>query len=564
VSNPSFANYELPAPVFGEVAAEYARVMGTLDAATSSDEAIAVVEKWDALRRRLVSWSTLTHIRFQQDTRNEAYRKAREMRDELEPRLTGLAVEMKRRLLESPHRGAIEQRFGSYVFALWRNDVASFDPAIESDLVAQSKLEKQYTELLASASFDFQGETLTLGEITKFGEHLDGKVRHGADRLRWAWFNKNREELDAIFDELVKLRQTMAKKLGYENFIGVGYQRTQRTSYTQADVERFRAEVRELVVPLSTQLRRRQAERLGVDPLMFWDEGLYDPAGNPTPLGDDGWMIEQAGTMFARLDPQMHDLYVRMRDGQLMDLSTREGKGGGGFCDIVPSFGVPFIFASFNGTKQDVMIFTHEMGHAFQCFSSLDQPLWERVYPPCETTCEIHSMALELLTWPQMELFFGEDAERFRRQHLTSRLLFLPYGAAVDHFQHLVYANPAATPDDRAAMWQEMERTYLPTRNWGDLAHPASGRFWHTQLHIYRFPFYYIDYALALTVALQLWERAASDRPLAMEKYHQLCRRGGEAPFDKLVKSAGLISPFEEGCLATVLEHAQGKLDRMA
>jgi M3 family oligoendopeptidase len=559
MSDTDFREYKLPAPVYEEVAAEYRRIAKAVDAAATGSEAIAAVERWDGLRRRLGSWSVLVYIRFQQDTRNEEYKRAREMRDELEPKLTNLAVGMKRKLFDSPHRDALVEHFGAHAFELWRCDVAAFDPAIEGDLVEQSKVEASYTALLASAKFEFQGETLTLSEIKKFSEHPNREVRHEAARLRWEWFGENREELDATFDELVRRRQAMAEKLGRKDFIDVGYQRMQRVGYGQADVERFREQVREQVVPLATEIRRQQAARIGIEPLMFWDEDLQDIAGNPQPLGGAEWMIDRAGEMFGQVDPQIDRLYRQMRAAGMMDLAGREGKGGGGFCEVVPSFGLPFIFANFNGTMADVAVFTHEMGHAFQGYLGLDQPLWENIYPTIET-CEIHSMALEFLTWPQMDLFFGEDAERFRRQHLTERVLFLPYGVAVDHFQHLIYANPTASPDERAAMWQEMERMYLPWRDFGDLTHGASGRFWQSQLHIYRLPFYYIDYALALTVALQLWELAARDRPAAMDTYVKLCRRGGELAFGELVKSAGLTSPFEAGCLARVVERAKREL----
>lgn len=292
---------------------------------------------------------------------------------------------------------------------------------------------------------------------------------------------------------------------------------------------------------------------------MSWDEAVHDPAGNPKPNGDHDWMMDRATEMFAQLGPSMGDFFSQMRAGNFMDLKSREGKAGGGFCDVLPGFGMPFIYANFNGTMQDVRVFTHEMGHAFQTYSSLNQPLIDYVMATMES-CEIHSMGLEFLTWPQMDLFFGDAAARFRRTHLTQLLLFLPYGMAVDHFQHLVYARPDASPDDRAAMWQEMEQLYLPWLNWGDLAHPAGGRRWQAQLHIFGSPFYYIDYALALTCALQLWVRAAEDRDAAMNSYLVLCRRGGDAPFGQLVRSIGLTSPFEQGCLKEVVEHATREL----
>ena len=559
MSSTDFRDYRVTAPQYDDVAAEYRPLTDRLEAAQSADEAIAVVEAWDALRRRLYSWTALVGIRFNQDTRNEQYKKDRDYCDELEPRLTNLAVDMKRRVMASPHRAALAERFGGHAFELWECDVASFDPAIEGDLTEQSKLSAQYTALLASGKFDFQGESLTLSQLVKFAQHPDRAVRHDAARLQWNWFGENREHFDAIFDGLVRLRHRMAEKLGRQSFIEVGYQRMQRVGYGQGEVERFRAQVREHVVPFTVEIRRRQAARLGTDPLMAWDEALHEPAGNPKPQGDHDWMIDRASEMFAQMGSGLDEFFTAMRARHLMDLRSREGKGAGGFCEILPEFGMPFIYANFNGTERDVLVFTHEMGHAFQSYSSLHTPLCDYIFPTAES-CEIHSMSLEFLTWPQMDLFFGADADRFRQLHLTTSLLIFPYCVAVDHFQHLVYDQPHASPDERAAMWQEMERMYLPALNWGDLSHAAGGRRWQAQLHIYKYPFYYIDYALALACALQLWVRAAEDRTAALNSYVDLCRRGGEAPFGELVRSAGLASPFDDDCLKSVVEHAYRQL----
>jgi M3 family oligoendopeptidase len=551
-----FCEYSLPAPTYEEVATQYEALTRSLDRATAGSEAIAVVENWDLLRRRLATWISLVNIRFSQDTRNEEYIRAREYCDGLEPKLTNLATSMKRRLVESVYRPAIEERFGRHVFDLWKCDIAAFDPAIEDDLVKQAKLYAEYKALLASAKFDFQGETLTLSELMKFNEHPDRMVRHDAALLRWGWFGERQEQLDAIFDKLVYVRQKMAEKLGFKNFIGAGYQRMQRTDYGQADVERFRDQVKEYVVPLANELRQQQAESLAIDSVMAWDEAIYDPAGNPKPKGDHDWMVERGSQMFAELGSGIDVLYEQMRGRSMMDLKSREGKGGGGFCDVLPVFGLPFIYANFDGTIHDMLVFTHEMGHAFQMYESLKLPLVDYVCGTAET-CEVHSITLELLSWPQMRLFFGEDASRACRTHLMQKVFILPYIAAVDHFQHLVYGNPHCSADDRCAMWQEMERTYLPTLKWGDLAHPAGGRRWQAQLHIFGYPFYYIDYALAQACALQLWVRATEDRRDAMDAYVRLCHRGGEGPFGELIASVGLVSPFEEGCLKRAVEQMQ-------
>ena len=550
-------------PEYDPTAAKYRDLESRLASAKDSAAAVTTLQDWDKLRRELETWSALVYLRFNQDTGNEQYKREREYCDELTPRLTDLDVRIKRLLLASPHRPALEQKFGKQAFALWEADVMAFDPKIEQHLVRENKLQAEYSELTAAAQVEFRGERYNLSGIVKFREDADRQTRHDAESVRWQWFADNRPALDRIFDDLVKLRHEMARQLGYRDYIELGYKRMKRVDYNQADVEQFRAEVRQHLVPLAVELRKRQAKALGVEKLKFWDDAVHDLAGNPAPRGDHDWMVERAQRMFDAMHPNLASFFRLMREAKLTDLKNRDRKSPGGFCTGFPTYGLPFIFANFNGTKHDVEVFTHEMGHAYQAYQSRNQPLLDYLWPTYES-CEIHSMGLEFLTWPQMEQFFEGDAERFRRIHLTQGLLFIPYGVAVDHFQHLVYARPDATPAERHAMWQEMERTYLPWRDYGDLPHLPTGGFWQFQRHIYLSPFYYIDYTLAQTCALQLWVRAQQDAKGTLDAYNKLCARGGEAPFQDLAKSAGLVSPFQSGCLRDVAAQARKVLDQAA
>lgn len=552
-----FEDIHVPTPTFEDAQRQYAHLFAALDAARSLAEDRAVIDQWDQLRRRIETWEALVELRFNQDTQNAQYKADRDYRDELRPKLTELAVTMKRRLLASPHRAELEAALGKQAFALWQANVTTYDPVIEHDMVLESKLEGEYVELTAAVKLPFRGETHNLSSIVKFREHPDRQTRYEAERLRWGWYAQNRAALDRIYDDQVRVRTQMAKKLGFEDFVGLGYQRQSRVDYNQQDVERFRAAVREHVVPLAVELRSRQAKRLGLDKLMFWDDGLHDPSGNPAPQGDHDWLIAEAQKMYDDMGYGLDDFFRLMVDGHLMDLKTREGKAGGGFCTSFPTHGVPYVYANFNGTKGDVEVLTHEIGHAFQNYMSRQQPLMEYLWPTYES-CEIHSMGLEFLTLPWTDKFFGKDGgERFRKLHLELSLLFLPYGVAIDHFQHLVYAKPEASPAERHAMWRQMEQTYLPWRDYGDLPHVSEGGFWQFQRHIYLNPFYYIDYTLAQTCALQYWVWAERDFRQAMQSYVALCQRGGEAPFQELARGAGLISPFDEGCLRDVVNKAK-------
>lgn len=554
-----FHDIQAPTPDFERVAAQYAEIELAMDAAADGPSLVAAIQTWDRLRRKLDTWRELTYLRFNQDTRNPDYKRERELCDEMRPKLTDHDTRIKRRLVSSPLRPALEQQFGSQAFALWEAAIRTYDPAIDADLVEESKLEAEYVELLAAAEVEYDGRKYNLSEFGKFREHPDRGVRERTERIRWTWFDEHRADLDRIYDRLVQLRTAMARKLVFDDFIGLGYQRMCRVDYSQADVARFRDAVQRLVTPLGVELRKRQGELLGVERLMYWDEAIHDPAGNPAPLGDHDWLIERAKEMFDAMGGGLGEFFRMMDACHLMDLKLRDGKAGGGFCTSLTAAEVPYIFANFNGTKGDVEVFTHEMGHAFQAYQSRHMPLTDYLWPTYES-CEIHSMGLEFLTWPHMEKFFGDAAERFRRVHLMQSLLFLPYGVAVDHFQHLVYANPAATPAERFAMWQEMERTYMPWRDYADVPHVRDGGMWQLQRHIYIHPFYYIDYTLAQTCALQFWVKSERDFAGAMRDYVALCRRGGEAPFRQLAKSAGLVSPFEDGSLDAVVAQARAGL----
>ncbi len=552
----NFADIQVETPTLEQVTAEYESINQALDRASTTEAKKAALQQWEDLRRRLDSWSALTSLHFSQDTTNEDYKQAKSYADELQPKLTALAVAMKKRLLNSPDVAEFETILGKQAFSLWSADVTAFEPIIEADLVQESKLINQYVQLLASAEIQFQGETLNLSGIRKYSQDSDRQIRYQAEKARWHFFEQHQSQLDSIYDQLVKLRHSMATKLGYENYIGLGYKRMQRIDYTEADVTNYRQEVVKKVVPLAQKIIAQKAEKLNLDQVNFWDESVFDLQGNPKPQGDHDWMLQQAQTMFDNIHPELGSFFQMMVKGNFIDLKTRAGKAGGGFCTGFPTYGVPYIFANFNGTKGDVEVFTHEMGHAFQAWQSRQLPLIDYLWPTLES-CEIHSMSLEFLTWSQMDKFFGEDASRFRRIHLAESILFLPYGCAVDHFQHLVYANPEATPQERNQMWQQMEALYLPWRKYQDLAYPAQGSLWQEKQHIYCYPFYYIDYTLALCCAMQFWVKAQSDFTAALAEYIALCQRGGQAPFQTLVSSANLVSPFKSGSLASVVKQAQ-------
>ena len=529
-----------------------------LDEASDASAARAVVQEFEDLRRTVELWSGVALIRFRQATGDPARVEDRRLADSLEPRIQNVRKRFVEALLASPHRAGLEAELGAQAFALWERERDAFDPKVADELVEEKQLEARYTALLGGAKVEFEGQPRTMPALGAYLSDADPVRRAAADRARWSWFADNGAELDELFDELVAVRTRLARKLGHEDFRAVGYARMKRVDYDADDVARFRNAVLEHVVPLVAAEFDARARRLGLDRIRHSDERVHRPEGSPQPRGDGAWMIERASEMFAALQEQhgggLADLFEDLRQRELLDLESRDGKGAGGFCAYVRAGelgdgGRPFVFANFNGTTDDARVFTHEMGHAYQGYLS-------RAIEPFDCrrctseSAEIHSMSLEYLTWPEMERFFGDDADEFRRQHLVEALAFLPYGCAIDHFQHSVYAHPDWSAAERRAEWQRLEARYLPWRDYGGAPHASEGGAWQRQLHVYQYPFYYIDYVLAGTAALQFWAAAEEDRAGTWERYHALCAQGGSLPFRGLLDTCGIGDPFEGDVLA--------------
>lgn len=561
MSPPKLSAMPYSRPDVGDLERSFAERSAAWASAGGAAAQLDLIRAWDREGMHLDTVRHLAMLRFEQDTRDPEARAEKDFFDDLAPRVSELTLDFVRGIVESPWRQQLEDELGRHALDQWELALQGFDPVIADDRRAESRLKTRYTQLLASMDVRFRGRELTMSELAAYFGDADRATRLEAQQVRFAACDAHREELDSIYDDLVRLRHAMAGKLGHGSYVDLGYVNMRRTDYGPREVAAFRKQVRQTVVPLASRIRRRHAEALGVSDPAFHDHGVRDLLGVPRPKGGHDWMLDRAAELFARLGTDFSELFSVMRECELLDLESREGKAGGGFCMSLPDHRVPVIFANFNGTDGDVRVFTHECGHAFQAYRSMRAHELSAYHRPTSESAEIHSMSLELLAGPHVDLFFGEDADRFRQGHLEQALLFLPYGAAVDEFQHAVYEQPSLTPDERAALWKDLEATYLPERRYVDMPFAESGRFWQGQRHVYLFPFYYIDYCLAQTCALQVWHRARADREDAMEAYRRLCELGGSKPFTALLAEVDLTSPFEAGCLEEIAAHVEHELE---
>lgn len=530
--------------------------------AADLDRQIEIVKEIDALKRTAYTASSLAYIRYTVDTRDEFYKAEMDFFDEAEPKLQEKLNAFVGAMLDSPNRDKLEERFGKHIFNLYEMERKTFDPVILEDLILENKTANEYSQLISSAQIEFEGEKYTLARLAPFMESTDRDVRKRASEAYFGFFEENMEKFDDIFDRLVKIRTEIGKKLGYENFIELGYLRMNRSEYGAKEVAKFREAVLKYMVPYASELLESQRERLGLDTLYYYDENLKYNSGNATPKGNPEWMLERGKEMYSKISPLTEEFFNFMTEYELFDLYSRDGKMSGGYCTTIPDEKAQFIFANMNGTSHDVDVLTHEAGHAFQGYLSRDLELGEYMHPTYEA-CEIHSMSMEFFAHPHIELFFGEDSEKYKHSHMAGTMEFIPYGSLVDNFQHEVYTNPEMTPDERRAKWRELERKYLPLRNYGDNEFLENGGFFFKQNHIFLRPFYYIDYCLAQICAIGYFKKSKEDYAAAFENYVELCKLGGSLPFLELVKSTGLGSPFEESTIESAVSTIKEELDEI-
>ncbi|MCA1029432.1 M3 family oligoendopeptidase [Bacillus timonensis] len=548
----NFNDFKYERPNLQDIEARFQTELEKFSVANSYEEQELAMNQINEIRNEVDTMFNLCYIRHTIDTNDEFYKQEQDYLDEIQPLVQGLQTKFYEALLNSKFSAELKGKWGEQLFALAEAQLKTFSPEVVADLQKENKLSSQYTKLVASAKIEFEGEERTLAQLQPFAESTVREMRKKANEARFHFFAEHKEEFDDIYNQLVQVRTLIAKKLGFDNYVELGYARLARTDYDAKMVASFREQVKEYIVPLAVKLRKRQSERIGLDSLKYYDEGFKFTSGNATPKGTPEWIIENGKKMYEELSHETNEFFQFMIDNNLMDLVAKKGKASGGYCTYIQNYKSPYIFSNFNGTSGDIDVLTHEAGHAFQVYSSRHFEIPEYNWPTYEA-CEIHSMSMEFFTWPWMELFFKEDTEKYKFAHLSEALLFLPYGVAVDEFQHFVYENPDVTPEERNKAWKEIEKKYLPDRDYDGNEYLENGGFWQRQSHIYTTAFYYIDYTLAQICAFQFWKRSREDQESAWNDYLELCKQGGSKPFTQLVKEANLLSPFEEGSVQSVV-----------
>ena len=521
----------------------------------------AVLE-FDSLQRRVETMRTICEIMHTLDTTDPYYAAEQDYFDSMMPDFEEVLTDFARAFVRADMREKTEEKWGKHTVTKCLYQIRSFDSCLIDLKKRENALMSSYQNIMASSEISFDGKKLTLPGLMKYFRDPDEDVRRRTMRAFGDFLHSMEKTLDPLFDEMVKVRTEMGKMMGFDDYIHLGYINMRRYDYDMEDVKRYRSQVREVIVPLTEEIRKKQAGRIGAEKPVFFNNWFEYPEGNPVPDGDAAELTLKAGKMYRQMSPETAELFDVMQEGELFDLESRPGKAQGGYCTSIPKYSVPFIFANFNGTTDDVETLTHEFGHALNSWFMRDTDLLIQQELTMETA-EIHSTSMEFFSHPYMEMFFRdkESADRYRYSHLAGTLCAIAYECCVDEFQHEIYAKPDLTPDERKAVWHRLETEYMPGWDFEGDEDLERGLYWLRQLHIFECPFYYIDYSLATLTALELYGLSKTDREKAFAGYFELSRTGNLIPYRQVLKKASLSDPFTDGAIERIVTPLREELE---
>ena len=443
------------------------------------------------------------------------------------------------------------------------NHVALFRPENVALETEEAKLGQQYQKLIGSQTVTFRGEEKTLVQMGRYLEEPDRTLRQEA----WELVAKRRlvdvDKCEEIMDELIKLRHQIAQNAGFENYLEFVFRQKGRFDYTPADCVKFHDAIEGEIMPAVREIQGERQRQLKLNSLCPWDLAV-DPQNRAPlkPFADVGEMVSRTQKIFNHLDGGLAANFQEMQDLKLLDLDNRKGKAPGGYQSTLSEARVPFIFMNAVGLQRDVETILHEAGHAFHAQATRGEDLYSYRNAPIEF-CEVASMAMELLGNEFLEEFYAPiEANRARKTHLEGIIGFFPWMAVVDGFQHWIYKHPGHTRAERKAAYLQLMDRFGGDVDYSGFAE-VRAHSWHRQLHIFLYPFYYVEYGIAQLGALQVWANSRRDKARALADYKTALALGGSRPLPELFSAAGCKLEFSATTIKPLIQLANTELKKL-
>ena len=498
------------------------------------------------------------------DTENEEVKQAYlDFVEQVQPELAKVGDSLNRKLAESPYADELDSVEYNVLLRDTRMGIAIFreeNIALGTEL---TKLGQRYNEICGAMTVQFDGEERTMQQMGKYLQVNDREVRENAYRAVGERRFQDAEEIDELYDKMIALRHQVAKNAGYENFRDYTFDSKRRFDYTPTDCEAFQTAIEQICVPLMREIDGERRDALGLKALRMWDMGHDVQGRNPLqPFTEVEEMVAGTSRMFHRLSSELGEFFDSLRDGTSLDLDSRKGKAPGGYQLQRDHSRKPFIFMNATGLQRDLETMVHEAGHAFHSIYADEIPLVDYRSAPIEF-CEVAAMSMELLTHDFLDEFYSsDDANRAVREHLEGIVSILAWIATIDAFQHWIYTNPGHSKEDRHQQWLNLGDRFGSILDWTGFEDWRKVG-WQRQLHLFSYPFYYIEYGIAQLGALQLWLQYQKNPQTALDNYAKSMRLGGSRPLPELFEAGEMSFDLGNSTVQGLIDAVRAELDEL-
>lgn len=484
------------------------------------------------------------------------------------PQIKPVFFELQKKFLAVPcHTDLDAKRFGVLIRE-WQASVELFRPENVPLQTEVAKLNNEYDKTVGSMTVEFEGQTLTLQQLSRYLEEPDRAKRESAWRLSTTRRLEDREKFDELFDQMLAIRKQMAENAGLSDYREYMWKAMDRFDYTPQHCHDFADAVEQVCMPVIEKMDEQRCASLGLEKLRPWDLAVDVKGRAPLrPFDADAPqdLVDKSAEVFRRVQPGLGEDFSTMKMGRNLDLESRKGKRAGGFQSSLQESCEPFIFMNAAGLDGDVRTMLHEAGHAFHfMWASADESLMFLRHAPMEF-CEVASMSMELIGADHYDVFYPDEADKARatRSLLEGIITILPWIATIDQYQHWLYTNPGHSDSQRTVAWLNILNRFKRSRvDWSGFDEVRAS-LWQKQLHLYHVPFYYIEYGIAQLGALQLWLNYRKDPEAALAAYRGALRLGGRRPLPELFEKAGLKFDFTRATLEPLMAAIGEELDRL-
>ncbi len=507
---------------------------------------------------------SMLYVEMTCDTENEEVKQAYlDFVDQVQPELAKMGDLLNRKLAESPHADELDEDEYKVLLRDTRMDLALFCEENIPLGTELTKLGQRYNEICGAMTVEFDGQERTMQQMGKFLQVYDRTIREEAYRTIGERRFQDSEEIDELFDKMIVLRHQVAKNAGYKNYRDYIFDAKHRFDYTPKDCESFQNAIEEICVPLMREIDEKRKKTLELDTLRMWDMGHDVQGRDPLqPFTDVEEMVAGTSRMFHRLSPELGEFFDRLRDGTSLDLDSRKGKAPGGYQLQRDHSRKPFIFMNATGLQRDLETMVHEAGHAFHSIYADHLPLVDYRSAPIEF-CEVAAMSMELLTHEFLDEFYSmEEVNRAVREHLEGIVSILAWIATIDAFQHWIYTNPGHDKHERHQQWIQLGERFGSILDWSGFEDWRKVG-WQRQLHLFSYPFYYIEYGIAQLGALQLWLQYLEEPKMALNNYAKSMRLGGSRPLPELFEAAQMNFDLGNSTVQDLIDAVRVKISSL-